>query len=184
MTPDAPQPGFQIERMYVKGLVLDQPHAPAILLAAGEPALTVALDVGTTAVGDDLHEVVVAADVRTVLDDRLLLGVRAHQAGIFRISGVPHPQLDAILAVTCPQMIYPYLRATVADACTRAGFAPIVLTEVDFVAWAQQRADQSGSAGLAASADPSHRDASVGAAGPGAGTEPPARDLPAAYRAA
>ena len=31
-------------------------------------------------------------------------------------------------------MIYPYLRAIVSDVCTRAGFPPIMLTEVNFQA--------------------------------------------------
>ena len=36
--------------------------------------------------------------------------------------------------IVCPQMIYPYLRAIVSDVCTRAGFPPIMLTEVNFQA--------------------------------------------------
>jgi preprotein translocase subunit SecB len=41
-------------------------------------------------------------------------------------------------------MIYPYLRAIVSDVCTRAGFPPIMLTEVNFQAMfeAQQAAQQ------------------------------------------
>ena len=31
-------------------------------------------------------------------------------------------------------MVYPYLRAIVSDVCTRAGFPPILLTEVNFQA--------------------------------------------------
>jgi preprotein translocase subunit SecB len=31
-------------------------------------------------------------------------------------------------------MIYPYLRAIVSDVCTRAGFPPIILSEVNFQA--------------------------------------------------
>jgi preprotein translocase subunit SecB len=31
-------------------------------------------------------------------------------------------------------MVYPYLRAIVSDICTRAGFPPIVLSEVNFQA--------------------------------------------------
>jgi preprotein translocase subunit SecB len=45
-------------------------------------------------------------------------------------------------------MIYPYLRAIVSDVCTRAGFPPILLTEVNFQAMFEaqqaQAAAQSG----------------------------------------
>jgi preprotein translocase subunit SecB len=39
-------------------------------------------------------------------------------------------------------MLYPYLRAIVSDVCTRAGFPPILLAEVNFQAMfeAQQQA--------------------------------------------
>jgi len=47
---------------------------------------------------------------------------------------VPQEQLQGILSIVCPQMIYPYLRAIVSDVCTRAGFPPILLTEVNFQA--------------------------------------------------
>jgi preprotein translocase subunit SecB len=39
-------------------------------------------------------------------------------------------------------MIYPYLRAIVSDVCTRAGFPPILLTEVNFQAMFEARQQQ------------------------------------------
>ena len=48
-------------------------------------------------------------------------------------------------------MVYPYLRAIVSDICTRAGFPPILLTEVNFQAMfeaqQQQRQAQGGNGG-------------------------------------
>ena len=60
--------------------------------------------------------------------------------------------MGPILGVVCPQMIYPYLRAIVSDICTRAGFPPILLTEVNFQAMfeaQQQAALQANGAALA-----------------------------------
>jgi preprotein translocase subunit SecB len=39
-------------------------------------------------------------------------------------------------------MIYPYLRAIVSDVCTRAGFPPILLTEVNFQAMFEAQQQQ------------------------------------------
>ncbi|MFY7973400.1 MAG: protein-export chaperone SecB, partial [Rubrivivax sp.] len=66
--------------------------------------------------------------------DKTLFLVEAKQAGIFEIRNVPEEQKQGILSIVCPQMIYPYLRAIVSDICTRAGFPPIMLTEVNFQA--------------------------------------------------
>ena len=72
----------------------------------------------------------------------MLFLVEAKQAGIFEIRNVPAEQQQGILGVVCPQMLYPYLRAIVSDVCTRAGFPPILLAEVNFQAMfeAQQQA--------------------------------------------
>ena len=86
------------------------------------------------------------ATVTTTVGDKTLFLVEAKQAGIFEIRNVPEDQLQGILSIVCPQMIYSYLRAIVSDVCTRAGFPPIMLTEVNFQAMfeAQQAQAQNG----------------------------------------
>ena len=93
-------------------------------------------------VADGIVEVCVTATVTTKVKDQTLFLVEAKQAGIFEIRNVPQEQMQGIVSVVCPQMIYPYLRAIVSDVCTRAGFPPILLTEVNFQAMfeAQQQA--------------------------------------------
>jgi preprotein translocase subunit SecB len=89
---------------------------------------------GAGQVADGVFEVTVTATVTTKLKDKTLFLVEAKQAGIFEIRNVPEEQKQGILSIVCPQMIYPYLRAIVSDICTRAGFPPIMLTEVNFQA--------------------------------------------------
>src|SRR5205814_3457762 len=93
-------------------------------------------------VSDGVYEVSVTATVTTKVGDRTLFLVEAKQAGIFEIRHVPSEQLQGVVSVVCPQILYPYLRAIVSDVCTRAGFPPILLTEVNFQAMyeAQQQA--------------------------------------------
>jgi len=43
-------------------------------------------------------------------------------------------------------MVYPYLRAIVSDLCTRAGFPPILLTEVNFQAMFEAQQQQAAAA--------------------------------------
>jgi preprotein translocase subunit SecB len=74
--------------------------------------------------------------------DRTLFLVEAKQAGIFEIRNVPQDQLQAIIGIACPQMVYPYLRAIVSDVCTRAGFPPVTLGEVNFQAMFEAQQEQ------------------------------------------
>ncbi len=134
MADQDPTPVFQIQRMYLKDLSLEQPNSPQILLEQQQPKVDINLQMAAAGVADGIYEVSVTATVTTKVEERTLFLVEAKQAGIFEIRHVPKEQLQGILGIVCPQMVYPYLRAIVSDVCTRAGFPPILLTEVNFQA--------------------------------------------------
>jgi preprotein translocase subunit SecB len=135
-------PVFQIQRIYLKDLSLEQPNSPQVLLEQTQPQVDIQLGMAAEAVSAGLFEVTVTATVTTKVGEKVLFLVEAKQAGIFEIRNVPADQQQGILGVVCPQMLYPYLRAIVSDVCTRAGFPPILLAEVNFQAMfeAQQQA--------------------------------------------
>jgi preprotein translocase subunit SecB len=135
-------PVFQIQRIYLKDLSLEQPNSPQILLEQTQPQVDIQLQMGMEVVGPGVFEVAVTATVTTKVADKVLFLVEAKQAGIFEIRNVPPEQQQGILGVACPQMIYPYLRAIVSDVCTRAGFPPIMLAEVNFQAMFEQQQQQ------------------------------------------
>jgi preprotein translocase subunit SecB len=136
-------PVFQIQRIYLKDLSLEQPNAPQILMEQAQPQVDIQLGMAAQALAEGAFEVTVTATVTTKVSDRVLFLVEAKQAGIFEIRNVPADQQQQILGIACPQMLYPYLRAIVSDVCTRAGFPPIVLAEVNFQAMfeAQRQAE-------------------------------------------
>jgi preprotein translocase subunit SecB len=51
-------------------------------------------------------------------------------------------QLDPLLAVACPQILFPYLREAISDLVVRAGFPPVLLAPVSFEALYMQRMQQ------------------------------------------
>jgi preprotein translocase subunit SecB len=144
-------PVFQIQRIYLKDLSLEQPNSPQVLLEQTQPQVDIQLGMGADQVAPGVFEVTVTGTVTTKVGDRTLFLVEAKQAGIFEVRNVPGDQLQAILHVLCPSMLYPYLRAIVSDICTRAGFPPILLAEVNFQAMfeAQQQAQANGGAAAA-----------------------------------
>ncbi|HNJ83277.1 MAG TPA: protein-export chaperone SecB [Piscinibacter sp.] len=148
MADDNQTPVFQIQRMYLKDLSLEQPNSPQILLEQAQPAVDIQLGLGAEAIADGVYEVAVTATVTTKVNDKVLFLVEAKQAGIFEIRNLPDEQMQGILSIVCPQMIYPYLRAIVSDVCTRAGFPPVLLAEVNFQAMFEaQRAQAAGGNG-------------------------------------
>ncbi|NUZ07046.1 protein-export chaperone SecB [Piscinibacter koreensis] len=127
-------PTFQIQRIYLKDLSLEQPNSPQVLLEQGQPQVEINLALGAQGVGEGMYEVTVTATVTTKVNDKVLFLVEAKQGGIFEIRNIPDDQLQPIIGIACPGIIYPYLRAIVSDICTRAGFPPVVLSEVNFQA--------------------------------------------------
>jgi preprotein translocase subunit SecB len=133
------QPVFQIQRVYLKDLSLEQPNSPAIFLEQDAPTIEVAVDVGAEALAENIFESTVTITVTSKINDKVAFLVEGKQAGIFEARNIPLEQLDPLLGIGCPNIIYPYLRANIADAITRAGFPPIHLSEINFEVFYQQR---------------------------------------------
>ncbi len=157
MADDNQNPVFQIQRLYLKDMSLEQPNSPQILLEQGQPQVDIQLAMGAEPIAEAIYEVTVTATVTAKIKDKTLFLVEAKQAGIFEIRNIPQEQLQPIIGIACPGIVYPYLRAIVSDVCTRAGFPPVLLSEVNFQAMfeaqqAQQAAAQGNGSGIITSA--------------------------------
>ncbi len=139
MADENSQPIFQIQRVYLKDLSLEQPNSPAIFLEQEGPSIEVALDVGAEQLADGIYETTVTITVTAKIKDKVAFLVEGKQAGIFEARNIPAEQMDPMLGIGCPTIIYPYLRANIADVITRSGFPPIHLAEINFEAFYQQR---------------------------------------------
>nr|WP_315597605.1 protein-export chaperone SecB [uncultured Cupriavidus sp.] len=133
------QPFFNIQRVYLKDMSLEQPNSPGIFLESEAPSVEVQVNVGASQLQEGIFEVVVTGTVTTKVQDKVAFLVEAHQAGIFDIRNVPVEQLDPLLGIACPTILYPYLRGNIADVITRAGFQAIHLSEINFQALYEQR---------------------------------------------
>jgi preprotein translocase subunit SecB len=142
MSEEQATPVFQIQRVYLKDLSLEQPNSPAILTSTEQPNVDIQLAVGAEQVADGIMEITVTATVTTKIEDKVVFLVEAKQAGIFEVRNLPEDQMGAIVGIACPQIIYPYLRGNVADTIQRAGFPPVHLAEINFQAMYEQQQQQ------------------------------------------
>ena len=146
MSDEQATPVFQIQRVYLKDLSLEQPNSPAILTSTEQPSVDIQLGVGMENVADGIVEVTVTATVTTKIQDKTVFLVEAKQAGIFEVRNLPDEQMGPIIGIACPQIIYPYLRGNVADVIQRAGFPPVHLAEINFQAMYEQQQQQAAEA--------------------------------------
>ena len=136
------QPIFGIEKLYVKDLSLEVPNAPEIFLERDQPQIEIQLNTSGRGVGEGVFEVVLTVTVTAKMGEKTVFLVEVGQAGIFRIQNVPEEQLEPLIAVACPNILFPYAREAVSDAVSRAGFQPIVLQPVNFESMYMQRLQQ------------------------------------------
>jgi preprotein translocase subunit SecB len=139
-------PVFQIQRVYLKEASLEQPNSPSILLEQEQPTVDIQLGVNASPVAEGIFEVTVTATVQTKIKDKTVFLVEASQSGIFEIRNLPPEQMNPIVAVACPQIVYPYLRSNVSDLIQRGGFPPVHLAEVNFQAMYEQQQQQASQA--------------------------------------
>lgn len=141
-------PSFAIEKLYIKDLSLEVPNAPAIFLERDAPEIGLQLQTGGLKVGDDIFEVTLTATVTAKIGEKTVYLVEVGQAGLFRIRNIPEENLEPLLAIACPNILFPYVREVVSDSVTRAGFAPVVLQPVNFEAMyaARQQQEQAATA--------------------------------------
>ena len=145
-TEAAEQPSFQIEKIYVKDLSLEVPNAPQVFMQGEPPQLEVQMGQQSAQFSDGLYDVVLTVTVTARAADKTVFLAEVAQAGIFSVRGVPAADLEPLLAIGCPNILYPYAREAIADLITRAGFPAVVLQPVSFEQIYMERQRQSADA--------------------------------------
>ena len=142
MSDENNQPFFDIQRIYLKDMSLEQPNSPAIFLEQEMPSVEVEVDVKADRLAASVFEVLVTGTVTAKVAGKVAFLIEAKQAGIFDIRNIPAEQIDPLVGIACPTILFPYLRSNIADAITRAGFPPIHLAEINYQALYEQRIAQ------------------------------------------
>jgi preprotein translocase subunit SecB len=139
----AQQAGFGIEKLYIKDASIEVPNAPQIFTNRTAPQVNVELANSASRLDDGVFEVSIKVTVTAKIEENTAFLVEVTQAGIFGIRGIPDENLEMILAITCPNILFPYAREAVSDMVTRAGFMPVLLNPINFEAlYAQQKMEE------------------------------------------
>lgn len=137
------QPVFSIEKLYVKDLSIEVPNAPQIFLERETPQINVQLRTESSGIDEGIFEVALTVTVTAQLpEDKTVFLVEVAQAGIFQIRNLPEGELEPVMMIGCPNILFPYAREAVSDAVTRAGFQPVLLSPVNFESLYQSQRQQ------------------------------------------
>ena len=126
------------------------PNAPEIFLERDQPQVEIQLNTSGRGVGEGVFEVVLTVTVTAKFGEKTVFLVEVGQGGIFRIQNVADEQIEPLIAVACPNILFPFAREAVSDAVARAGFQPIILQPVNFEGMYMQRLQQQAESGAPA----------------------------------
>jgi preprotein translocase subunit SecB len=140
------QPAFGIEKLYIKDASIEVPNAPQIFTDRTAPQVSVEIANAAQKLDEGIFDVSIKVTVTAKVGDKTAFLVEVAQAGIFVVRNMPEENMEPVLAVACPNILFPYAREAVSDMVTRAGFAPVLLNPVNFEAlyFQQKQANETG----------------------------------------
>jgi preprotein translocase subunit SecB len=137
------QPAFHVEKLYIKDLSYESPNAPDIFSDLGEPKVEFNLNTGATQKGPEHFEATLQVTVTVKNKDKTLFLIEISYGGLFLVRNFPKEQIDALLGIECPSILFPYVRRVISDLVTEGGFKPLVLDPINFAAlFHQARAEE------------------------------------------
>lgn len=141
------QPVFSIEKLYIKDMSLEVPHAPRVFLENGEQEVDMRIATQSTQLEDGFYDVALTVTVTAKLsDDRVMFLNEVTQSGIFQIANIDEDDVQLLLGVACPNILFPYAREAVSSTVVRAGFPPVLLAPINFEAMYQAQQGEAGNA--------------------------------------
>lgn len=156
-TQSAPQPGdaarrFVLQRIYLKDLSFESPASPQLFSADWQPQVRLEIGTRSTEVADSIYEVIIQITITAEQEGKTAFLIEVQQAGLFHITGVEERLMPQVLQVTCPTVLFPYVRETVDTMALKGSIPPLLLAPIDFEALRRQmeevRQQESDASGL------------------------------------
>lgn len=144
-------PSLRVLGQYVKDLSFENPGHPPV---QSQPNIDLGIDVGAAphADGNGMFEVSLKLSAKAVAGETVLFITELDYAGLFQLQSVPENQIEPMLLIECPRLLFPFARRIIAEITREGGFPPLLIDPVDFVALYQsqyRRAAERGNVGNA-----------------------------------
>ena len=133
---------FSLDKIYVKDISLEVPNAPKIFLNREQPNIELNLSFHSEKIDESIYQTILHATISAKANEEQMFLIELEQVGIFQMRNIPEDQMELVYNIECPTILFPYLRETVTDLTTKAGFLPVILTPVNFAFLYHQKQQQ------------------------------------------
>jgi len=123
---------FTVEKIYIKDLSFEAPGAPQVFNEQGAPELQMNLNQKVQRLSDNAFEVILGITLTCNINGRTAYLAEVQQAGVFTLAGFEDAGVDAMLGTQCPNLLYPYASANVAQLIQNGGFPAFFMQPINF----------------------------------------------------
>ena len=124
-----------LQTMYIKDVSFEAPNSPSVFLEEEVlPETKINLANTHDKIGDDSYDVCLKVRVESTYNDKTIFVAEVEQAGVFVIRGYTEDEVKGLIAVFCPNTLFPYIRELVSSLVTKAGFPALLLQPINFEA--------------------------------------------------
>ena len=132
-----------LQTIYIKDVSFEAPNSPGVFLETEvNPETKINLSNMHTKVGDNSYDVALKVKVESTYNEKTIFIAEVEQGGVFTIKGYTEEETKSLIAVFCPNTLFPFIREVVASLVTKAGFPALLLQPINFEALYSQAREE------------------------------------------
>src|SRR6202522_1537419 len=138
--PNKTAPRFSVLTQYTKDFSFENPNAPRTLAAQQQsPKISLQINVNARQLGPGDFEESLMLEGGAGEGADALFKFELNYAGVFRVENIPAEQIQPLVMIEGPRLLFPFARQIIADSVRSGGYPPLYGDPVDFHALYMQR---------------------------------------------
>lgn len=138
-------PGLRVMAQFIRDLSFENPNAPdSLRQAAAQPQMDVGVEMNARVRPDGLYETDLKITASAQRDNAPVFHCELVYGGLFQITGIPEAEIEPVLMVECPRILFPFARQIITELSMQGGFPPFMLDPLDFAGIYMQQKQAAG----------------------------------------
>ncbi len=130
--PGATAPRFSVLAQYIKDLSFENPNAPRSLAPQQGPNINLQVNVNARQIAPTDYEVSLLLEGGAGEGASALFKFELNYSGVFRVENIPAEQIQPLVMIEGPRLLFPFARQIVADAVRGGGYPALYVDPIDF----------------------------------------------------
>jgi len=122
-----------LKNVYTKKMASESTNTPQVFYRELSLKPNLELNFNINSLGENMYEIVMTSTVTTTDQDNQTVSlIQVEKGALFQITDVPEEDLDEVLNVNLPSVVFPYLRQEVENIVHYSGFPPFHIQPISF----------------------------------------------------